>query len=506
MKKKEKTFARKQKIIALSMPLIALLLILLALPVSLAGAPASMDYGTPMILDPQSTAAPGVAPISGTYKEPVGSLFVTSDPSGADVYLNDIHIGITPLKHTKIPSGYYFIDVEKEGYESYFEYIWVEPDETVEVSGVLTSILKGNITATSEPSEADVYLDDLMYVGTTPVVFNASAGLRDILFVKEGYESYSTYISVKPGETVEVKAVLSSTLAGNLTGKISAISDPSGADVSLDYDYVGTTPVVFNASAGYHVIDFEKEGYYSDYSYITVIPGETVIAKGELMWMGADVILGVVIILIPSILIILFFYYLFRRSKKNTEYRLEQEKKIKQLDTDSYSMGADIVNIEIELKRIAEFMETQPRENPYVAGGAVNDPRFWIGNDDVINRVLASIRRNHFFIRGKRRSGKTTLLMQISRALEMKIDPKVRFIPVYLSLQGIPPEIFFERLYKAIVNKVNMIDIEEPEKIVDVEDFINAISYIIESINNSSSIKSVIVLLLDEIECFHGPA
>jgi chromosomal replication initiation ATPase DnaA len=86
----------------------------------------------------------------------------------------------------------------------------------------------------------------------------------------------------------------------------------------------------------------------------------------------------------------------------------------------------------------------------------------------------------------------------------MKIDPKVRFIPVSLSLQGIPPEVFFERLYKAIVNKVNMNDIEEPEKIVDVEDFINAMSYIIESINNSSSIKSVIVLLLDEIELFNS--
>jgi hypothetical protein len=64
---------------------------------------------------------------------------------------------------------------------------------------------------------------------------------------------------------------------------------------------------------------------------------------------------------------------------------------------------------------------------------------------------------------------------------------------------------FFKRLYKAIVSKVNIpeSDIEEPDKIVDAEDFINAMSYIIESLNNSSSTKSVIVLLLDEIELFN---
>jgi hypothetical protein len=315
----------------------------------------------------------------------------------------------------------------------------------------------------------------------------------------------STGMATENGATMVSQA---SQIAPNIqerTGNISAISEPPAADVYLDYEYVGTTPVVFNASAGYHSIDFKKEGYYSDYQYISVIPGETVKVEGELMWMGADVILGVVIILIPLILIILFFYYLFRRSKKNNEYCLEQGKKIERLDSDSYLMRADINNIEIELKRSAEFIDAQPRENPYVAGGAVDDPRFWLGNEDLINRVLTSISRNHFFIRGERRSGKTTLLMRISRALGMKTYPEVSFIPVYLSLQGIPPEMFFKRLYKAIVSKVNIpeSDIEEPEEIVDAEDFINAMSYIIESLNNSSSTKSVIVLLLDEIELFN---
>jgi hypothetical protein len=58
-----------------------------------------------MILDPEPTAPPAFTPLSGIYKEPVGNLIVTSDPSGADVYLDDIYIGITPLKHIEIPRG-----------------------------------------------------------------------------------------------------------------------------------------------------------------------------------------------------------------------------------------------------------------------------------------------------------------------------------------------------------------------------------------------------------------
>jgi hypothetical protein len=352
------------------MSLIALSVIILALPVLLAMPLASIDNDTP------------------TIQAPVGSISITTEPSGANVYLDGVYEGMTPVTLADVLIGTHGIELRKEGYVSNFVNIAVKPDETVVVVKVLSPILIGNISAISEPSEADVYLDEEEYVGTTPVAFNASAGLHIIRFVKEGYESYFIDISVKPGETVEVKGVLSSTLPGS----ISAISEPSGAKVYLDFsDAVGTTPVVFNASAGTHNIYFEKEGYYSDYHTISVKPGETIEVEGVLRWMGAEVILGVVIILIPLILIILFFYYLFRRLKKNKEYRLEQEEKIVRLDSDSYLMMSDINNIEIELKRIAEFIDAQPRENPYVAGDAVYDPRFWLGNEKLINRVLIAV-------------------------------------------------------------------------------------------------------------------
>lgn len=203
--------------------------------------------------------------------------------------------------------------------------------------------------------------------------------------------------------------------------------------------------------------------------------------------------------------IISFFYYQRHKKKKllEKEYQSEIEEKIALLDTESHLIQDRFNNVEIELKRICEFMDMHPRENPYIAGGAVDDTRFWIGNENLINRVLTSISGNHFFIRGERRSGKTTLLRRINRALEMKHDPETRFIPVYISLQGIPPRMFFQSIYNAIVSKVK-INPSEFKEINDVEDFINELSYITEFLNNSSSTKCIIALLLDEFEIFNS--
>ena len=187
--KKEKRIARKLKIIALGMSLIALSLIIVTLPVSVAGAPASIYATTPMSPGPLPTPTPTNPPTVGEYKEPTGSIYVTTEPSKAEVFLDGRRVGTTPVTHHAV-QGFHDIELRKDGYESLSVNIYVEPDIISSLEIVLSPIVIGNISAISEPSEADVYLDEEEYVGTTPVAFNASAGLHIIRFVKEGYESY----------------------------------------------------------------------------------------------------------------------------------------------------------------------------------------------------------------------------------------------------------------------------------------------------------------------------
>ena len=50
-----------------------------------------------------------------SYQAPV-TLFITTDPTDADVYLSDQSLGQTPLR-TKVPAGDHRISIEKEGFE-----------------------------------------------------------------------------------------------------------------------------------------------------------------------------------------------------------------------------------------------------------------------------------------------------------------------------------------------------------------------------------------------------
>ena len=72
------------------------------------------------ILDPK-VFPPSMIEIFDKTKEdvaasPVGTVLVKSNPAAAEVYLNGVFKGITPLTLVKIPEGVHFVRVEKDGY------------------------------------------------------------------------------------------------------------------------------------------------------------------------------------------------------------------------------------------------------------------------------------------------------------------------------------------------------------------------------------------------------
>jgi hypothetical protein len=108
--------------------------------------------------------------------EPVGTVSITSSPSGATVFINDEKAGFTtPMKLEDMPVGVYEIRVEKTGFESITKAVLVAEDITSEVDYFLP-IAKGVIvTLTSTPSGANLYIDD-EYVGSTPFMAELGAG------------------------------------------------------------------------------------------------------------------------------------------------------------------------------------------------------------------------------------------------------------------------------------------------------------------------------------------
>ncbi len=86
------------------------------------------------------------------------------------------------------------------------------------------------------------------------------------------------------------------------------------------------------------------------------------------------------------------------------------------------------------------------RFNPYVAGAPVLDDRLFFGRRELIDRILQTVHNNSLLLYGERRIGKTSIQHHLRRRLRELEDPDYEFFPVYVDLQGVPEERFFQSL------------------------------------------------------------
>jgi hypothetical protein len=117
----------------------------------------------------------------------------------------------------------------------------------------------GSLTVTSNPSDAVVILDGYNS-GTTPYVFTGlMPGYHTVEVDYPGYEAYINHVYVDNGGSMEVNADLVSL---RNYGSMFIDSTPQGADVYVDGNHEGTSPVtVGSLSEGAHQVELHLAGY-----------------------------------------------------------------------------------------------------------------------------------------------------------------------------------------------------------------------------------------------------
>ena len=115
----------------------------------------------------------------------------------------------------------------------------------------------GKISVSTTPSNAEIYLDG-EYLGTSPMTIpNVEQGKHTVLLKKDGYNEVSTSVSV----TVDSESFLSKTLTQK-TGSVSISTIPSNAEIYLDGEYLGTSPMTIpNVEQGKYTVLLKKDGY-----------------------------------------------------------------------------------------------------------------------------------------------------------------------------------------------------------------------------------------------------
>ncbi len=194
---------------------------------------------------------------------PLGSLSISSSPSGAALYLNGIYQGTTPKQIDHLVTGQHTIRLSKESYQDLTTTATVQAASTTSYSFVLNPIVKsGSISVTSSPTGALVTLDGVNK-GITPIkIDNLGPGQHSIRLSKGGYHDATTTVTVLAGATSPYSYTLNPVAQAVRTGSIYVSSSPTGALVTLDGVNKGTTPIrIDNLTSGQYSLQLSKEGY-----------------------------------------------------------------------------------------------------------------------------------------------------------------------------------------------------------------------------------------------------
>ncbi len=139
-------------------------------------------------------------------KQLVGSISVTTGPSGAKIYLDGVYKGTTPTTLTDVPIGTYSIKVSKSGYDDLAKTVSVSAGATREVSGTLIGY--GSLSISSTPSGVRVYLDG-NYKGETPLsISKVVEGIHTVKLTKSWYDDVAKTVTISAGETAYVSEAL----------------------------------------------------------------------------------------------------------------------------------------------------------------------------------------------------------------------------------------------------------------------------------------------------------
>jgi len=145
---------------------------------------------------------------------PVGSLYVTSTPNQAAIYVDNIFCGGTNGIVPDLLAGTYTVEVRKEGYNPVSRIVSVNAGQQTSVYFDLTA-QTGAIAVTSSPTGSAVYLDNT-YQGVTSAVSGQltlpgiPVGVHRLDVLKDGYAPFTTTVTVANGQTAQVTATLTS--------------------------------------------------------------------------------------------------------------------------------------------------------------------------------------------------------------------------------------------------------------------------------------------------------
>ncbi len=209
---------------------------------------------------------------------------IESNPPGALVFLGQNQLGRTPLNQTITQEGSLKLELRKENFITIDTTIYSADSDTINLSMSMKSLLLeedktavsvqkdmdkvGSLRIISSPAKAEIWIDRLRTGYLTPYnLQNIEPGSYKIRLKKDGYQWFETSKKVESGRASVINVRLV-----ELTGDLKIISNPPGAQISLNGVVLGKTPYHNKRQKpGIHKLVLNKQGYneYSEQISVT---------------------------------------------------------------------------------------------------------------------------------------------------------------------------------------------------------------------------------------------
>jgi formylglycine-generating enzyme required for sulfatase activity/serine/threonine protein kinase len=201
-------------------------------------------------------------------KTPV--LTVASKPSAATVYVDDNPVGQTPIKMKKLADGTHRIRIVKKRFAEHEESIIIRQNANVNLDVELNPLPIGDLKISSSPDGASIKVDGKRHGKTPAVIEMLPEGKKNIVLEKENFEPWQGQVDIVPLETASLKAKLVSSF-----GTLKVTTDPPGAEIYLDGNKAGPSPVVIDwVMKGDHTVTAKLPEYDDLTQSVTIQPSK----------------------------------------------------------------------------------------------------------------------------------------------------------------------------------------------------------------------------------------
>ncbi len=207
---------------------------------------------------------------SHTMVKTPGLISINSTPAGARLAIDGEARGVLPVQDLPVEAGSHQLSIAAERYQSYREMLEVTGMDERQSLDIELLPAWADITVTSEPSGATLTIDGEPR-GTTPITVEVLEGEHELGIELQHHQSWQQSLEVIAGKPQDLGIL--PLLAAD--GYLRLVSQPTGANVTVDGEFRGQTPITIalRPNRGHRLAVF-KPGYRTRNTTLEVAPDQ----------------------------------------------------------------------------------------------------------------------------------------------------------------------------------------------------------------------------------------